>query len=122
MIKQLEIDGVHMTVGDDLRKYVNKKIGGLEKYVPKHARKSVHVEVKLKEGKVKTRSERTCEVIVHLPGEIIAVSETTINMFAAVDIVEEKLKNLLHKYKEKHANPKLRQRLMARLRRQSGPA
>ena len=31
MIKQLEIDGVHMTVGGDLKKYVNKKIGGLEK-------------------------------------------------------------------------------------------
>ena len=122
MIKQLEIDGVHMTVGDDLRKYVHKKIGGLEKYVPRHARKSVHVEVKLKEGKTKTRSERTCEVIVHLPGEAFVVSETTINMFAAVDIVEEKLKNLLHKYKEKHASPKLRQRLMARLRRQSNLA
>ena len=103
MIKQLEIDGVHMTVGDDLRKYVNKKIGGLEKYVPKHARKSVHVEVKLKEGKIKTKTERTCEVILHLPGEVITVSETTINIFAAVDIVEEKLKNQLRKYKQMHA-------------------
>lgn len=119
MIKKLEINGVHMTVGDDLRKYVNKKIGGLEKYVPRHARKSVHVEVKLKEGKVKTREERTCEVVMHLPNDAFTVSETTINMFAAVDIVEEKLKKLLHKYKETHANPKLRQRLMARLKRQS---
>lgn len=118
MIKKLEIGGVHMTVGDDLRKYVNKKIGGLERYVPKHARKSVHVDVKLKEGKIKTREERTCEVIVNLPGEVLTVSETTVNMFAAVDIVEEKLKKLLHKYKETHASPRLRQRLMARLRRQ----
>ena len=107
-----------MAVGDDLRKYVNKKIGGLERYVPKHARKSVHVDVKLKEGKIKTREERTCEVIVNLPGEVLTVSETTVNMFAAVDIVEEKLKKLLHKYKETHASPRLRQRLTARLRRQ----
>ena len=119
MIKKFEIDGVHMTVGDDLRKYVNRKIGGLEKYVPKHARKSVHVEVKLKEGKIKTKIERTCEVIIHLPQEVITVSETTINIFAAVDIVEQKLKNLLHKYKELHANPRLHQRLLARLKRQS---
>ena len=117
MIERLEIDGVHMDVGDDLRKYVNKKIGGLEKYVPKHARKSLHVEVKLKEGKIKAKEERTCEVIVHLPNEVLTVSETTINIFAAVDIVEEKLKKLLHKYKEMHASPKLRQRLLARLRR-----
>lgn len=122
MIKQLEIDGVHMNVGDDLKKYVNKKIGGLEKYVPKHARKSVHVEVKLKEGKIKAKDERTCEVIMNLPSEVLTVSETTVNIFAAVDIVEEKLKKLLHKYKELHASPKLRQRLMARLKRQSSLA
>ncbi len=119
MIKKLEIDGVHMTVGDDLRKYVTRKIGKLEKYIPKHARNSVHAEVKLKEGKVKTKEQRTCEVILHLPHEQITVSETTVNMFAAVDIVEEKLKNLLHKYKDKHTSPKLRQRLIARLKRQS---
>ena len=119
MIKKLEIDGVHMEVGKDLRKYVNKKIGGLEKYVPRHARRSVHAEVKLKEGKIKAREERTCEVILYLPHEAIAVSETTINMFAAVDIVEEKLKKRLHKYKETHASPRLHQRLLARLKRQS---
>ena len=118
MIKKLEIDGVHMTVGVDLKKYVGKKIGGLEKYVPKHARKSLHVEVKLKEGKAKRKDERTCEVIVHLPHETITINETTVNMFAAVDIVEEKLKNQLHKYKETHDVPKLRRRLLARLKRE----
>jgi putative sigma-54 modulation protein len=119
MIKKLEIDGVHMTVGEDLRKYVNKKIGKLEKYVPRNARQSLHVEIKLKEGKARNKNERTCEAIVHLPQEVIAVSETTINIFAAVDIVEEKLKNLLHKYKELHGDPKLRRRLISRLKRQS---
>ncbi len=119
MIKKLEINGVHMTVGDDLKKYVNKKIGGLEKYIPRHARESAHAEVRLKEGRVKAREQRTCEVVLYLPGEVLTVSETTVNMFAAVDIVEEKLKNLLHKYKEKHANPKLHQRLLRHFKRQA---
>lgn len=119
MIKKFEIEGVHMTVGDDIKKYVRKKIGGLEKYIPRHARESVHVEVKLKEGKIKAREERTCMVVITLPHEVITVNETTVNMFAAVDIAEEKLKNQLHKYKEKHASPRLHQRLLARLRRQS---
>jgi len=119
MIKKIEIDGLHMTVGEDLRKYVARKIGKLEKYIPKQARGSVRAEVKLKEGKAKTREQRTCEVILHLPHEKIMITETTVNMFAAVDIVEEKLKHQLHKYKEKHDAPKLRQRLMARLKRQS---
>lgn len=118
MIKKLEIDGVHMDVGDDLRKYVQKKIGRLDRYIPKAARASAHAGVKLKEGKAKNRQIRTCEVIIRLPGETITISETTINMFAAVDIVEEKLKNRLHKYKELHANPALHRRLLAKLKRQ----
>jgi ribosome-associated translation inhibitor RaiA len=36
-----------------------------------------------------------------LPNENIAIHESTVNMFAAVDIVETKLKNQLKKYKEK---------------------
>ncbi len=117
MIQKLEIDGVHMTVGDDLRKYVLKKIGRLDKYIPKHSRASVHAEVKLKEGRAKDKQIRTCEVIMHLPHEVVTLTETTINMYAAVDIVEEKLKKQLHKYKEMHDVPKLRQRMLARLKR-----
>ena len=118
MIQKLEIDGVHMEVGNDLRRYVLRKIGRLNKYVPQAARESLHVEVKLKEGKAKNKQIRTCEVIVHLPREVITISETTINMFAAIDIVEEKLKNRLHKYKELHANPALHRRLLAKFKRQ----
>ncbi|HJQ08914.1 MAG TPA: ribosome-associated translation inhibitor RaiA [Candidatus Saccharimonadales bacterium] len=118
MVQKLEISGVHMTVGDDLRKYVTKKIGHLDRYVPKHARASMHAEVKLKEGKSKDKNVRTCEVILHLPQEVFRISETTINMFAAVDIVETKLKHHLKKYKELHTDPKLHRRLIARLKRQ----
>ncbi|HSX33933.1 MAG TPA: ribosome-associated translation inhibitor RaiA [Candidatus Saccharimonadales bacterium] len=116
MIKKLDIDGVHMTVGDDLRKYVSKKIGGLDKYIPRHARESLHVEVKLKESKAKNKDERTCEVIAHLPHETVTLSETTVNIYAAVDIVEEKLKNQLRKYKELHS-VRFRQRLFGRVNR-----
>lgn len=117
MIKRFDIDGVHMNVGDDLKKYVIKKIGKLDKFIPRHARASAHAEVKLKEGKAKNKEERTCEVILYLPNETLTVSESTVNIFAAVDIVEEKLKGQLRKYKEKNGNPRLHQRLLARIKR-----
>lgn len=116
MIQHLEITGVHMQIGDDLQKYVAKKIGRLDRYIPKNARESVHVQVKLKETKAKNKDERTCEVLIHLPGEDITVSESTINMFAAVDIVEVKLKNCLKKYKDTQANPRFHQRVLARFK------
>lgn len=122
MIQKLEINGVHMDVGDDLRKYVMKKIGRLDKYIPKQARASSHAEVKLKEGKTKSKNDRTCEVLLHLPHENLTVSETTVNIYAAIDIAEEKLKAQLHKYKEQGTNAKLRQRFLARLKRSPAEA
>ena len=116
MIRHLEIAGVHMQVSDDLHKYVTKKIGKLDRYIPKAARESVHVQIKLKESKAKDKKERTCEVLMHVPGEEITVSESTVNMFAAVDIAEMKLRNCLKKYKGQQANPRLHQRLLARLK------
>ena len=113
MIQHLEVSGVHMQVGDDLRKYVTKKIGRLDRYVPKAGRESVHVQVKLKESKAKDKNQRTCEVVMRVPGETITVSETTINMFAAIDIAETKLRNSLAKYKGQQANPRLHQRVLA---------
>jgi ribosomal subunit interface protein len=119
MIQKLEINGVHMTVGEELRKYVGKKIGHMDTYISKHARDSVHIEVKLKEGRAKDNQIRTCEVIVHLPHEVIALSETTVNIYAAIDIVEAKLKQRLRKYKDLHATPKFHRRMLARLKRQA---
>lgn len=106
-----------MKVDDDLQKYVTKKIGRLDLYMSSHARGSVHAEVKLKEGKAKNKQERTCEVILHLPHDTITVSETTINIYAAVDVVEAKLKNRLKKYKELHNSEKFHRRILARFKR-----
>jgi ribosomal subunit interface protein len=116
MIKRLDISGVHMSVGEDLKKYVTKKIGRLDRFTPKASRESVLVEVKLKEGKAKDKNERTCEVIMRLPQETITIKETTINIYAAIDIAETKLRHQLKKYKDLHASPRLHQRMIAKLK------
>lgn len=117
MIKKLEIHGVHMHVDPKLFAYTSKKIGKLDRYISKHARESVHAEVMLKEEKVKNKKNNICEVIMHLPSENITVKESTINMYAAVDIVEAKLKNLLKKYKDTHGSLKIHKRVVSRLKR-----
>lgn len=117
MIKKLEIRGVHMHVDPKLFAYATKKIGRLDRYISKHARESVRIEVILKEEVLRTKKNCICEVIAHLPHETLTTKESTINMFAAIDIVEAKLKNQLKKYKELHGNPRLHRRLIAHLRR-----
>lgn len=116
MIQKMEISGVHSEVSDDLQKYVQKKIGKLDKYMPRHARESAHAEVKLIVAKSKDKRQNTCEVVLHVPNEVITTKETTMNMFASIDIVETKLKNQLKKYKETHSSLKIRRRLLSKVR------
>lgn len=115
MIERLEVSGVHLKLDEDLEKYTRKKIGQLDRFAPRQSRESIHAEVKLKESKSKDKKNCTCEVILHLPHETITTSESTINMYAAVDIVETKLVQQLKKYKDTHGNPKFYRRLVARL-------
>lgn len=117
MIQKLEINGVHAVLTDDLKKYITKKIGKLDRYMPRHARESAHAEVFVKEVMVKAKKENVCEVVLHLPGNTLMTKEATINMFAAVDIVEAKLKNQLKKYKEQHSSQRIHRRVIMRLKR-----
>lgn len=119
MIEKLEISAQHTTLTPELKKYVEKKIGKLDRYVSRHARESVHAEVKLKESKAKDKQQFTCGVVLYLPKEVLDASETTVNMFAAVDIVETKLKQQLKKYKDTHTNNgKMHRKLLSRIRRE----
>jgi putative sigma-54 modulation protein len=115
VIKKLEIIGVHMEVDDSLRIYVGKKIGKLDRYLPRKYRESMHAEIWLKEGRTKDKKQCTCEVTMHVPGQMLSTKDSTINMYAALDIAEEKLKQQLRKYKLR-TSPKLHRRVLTRLK------
>ncbi len=122
MISHIDISGIHYEVSKDLKKYVSKKIGRLDRFVPRHARKTLKAEIRLTELKTKT-DRNQCEITLHLPEQQIAAKEATINMFAAVDIVETKLKTQLKKYKDSHGGDKQDHRgFLRRLRRSNREA
>ncbi|HVI68904.1 MAG TPA: ribosome-associated translation inhibitor RaiA [Magnetospirillaceae bacterium] len=102
MIAKIDTSGINLNLGDDIKKYIDRKIGRLDRFMPRHARKSAHAEAKLRETNNRLGNKYECEVILHVPGGTIQAKEATLNMFAAVDIVEAKLKNQLVKYKEAH--------------------
>ena len=122
MIAKMEISGVNYKVSADLKKYVQKKLGRLDRFIPKDARESAHMEVILKEGNAKNKNKQySCEVVLYLPKKAIRIEdEPTVNMFAAVDIVETMLKNRLKKYKDKHSNKGVSRRLINKMRSKTG--
>lgn len=104
MIQAIDIAGLKVELDDDIKKYVFKKIGRLDRFMPRHARKSLRAEVKLRDVGRKYGNKYECEVLLHLPDETVTSKDSTLNMYAAVDIVEAKLKNQLKKYKEQHVH------------------
>lgn len=105
MISHIDVSGIHYEVSEDLKKYITKKVGKLDRFAPRHARKTISAEVKLTE--LKTKSDRNqCEIILHLPDQQIVAKEATVNMFAAIDIAETKVKAQLKKYKQTHGGDK----------------
>lgn len=117
MINNLHINSIHTDVTDDMRLYVEKKIGGLHKYMLRSSRESAQVDVKLKEAKSKDKQSYECEVIMKLPKGHITAHRKSTSMLAAIDEVEDNLKNQLKRYKNTHTHARLSRHVMARFRR-----
>jgi ribosomal subunit interface protein len=91
----------HYEMREDVERYLSQKINKLQRYLPRSVRKTAHAEVIMSEQKGRSTNPYVCEIILHLPHGAIVAKEATINMFAAVDIVEAKLKNQLARYKSR---------------------
>ena len=115
MIARMEVKGVHLDIDTSLSKYIDRKLGRLDRFMSVHSRQSAHLEVTLHESKPsKGPKQCHCDITLYMPHETIVIKEATINMFAAVDIVETKLKIQLKKYKELHERVKLHRKMFAR--------
>ncbi len=100
MITSIQVTGIAYEIDENTRKYVIKKIGNLDRYLPRHARKSVTAEVKLEEVNHDHGNKYQAEVILSVPGKIITAKDSTANVLAAVDIVEAKIQTQLRDYKQ----------------------
>lgn len=118
MIKRIEVTFIPVVHDEMVYKYSKRKLGRLDRFIPKNAEESAHLVVLLKIGKSGKSSGRncTCEATLHLPKENIVVSETSINMYTAIDIAELKLRQRIKKYKDLHSES-FRRRLVARFSR-----
>ena len=103
MIARFEKSGIHIELDNDLARYIDRKIGRLDKYIPRTARKPAHATVSIRKTGSQTGNKYQCEVVLQVPGETIVAKESALNKFAAVDIVEANLKNQLHKYRSLHS-------------------
>lgn len=116
MIASIEIVGINYDVDEATRKYVQKRIGRLDKYMPRHARATASAEVRLSEVNHDHGNKFEAEVKLNLPEKVLNVKESTVNIFAAIDIVEAKLKSQIDDYKQSHVDHIGKRRIMSRFK------
>ena len=98
MIKDITITGVKYELNATTKKYVERKIGSLGKYLPRHARKSASADVKIKQIDNPGGNKYEAEAIINVPDKKIVAKDSTMNVLAAVDIVEARLNGQVRKY------------------------
>lgn len=122
MIASIDITSVKYTAGDQVQKYVMRKIAKLDRYLPRHARKSVTADVKLRQVNRDHGNKYEAEIILTVPDKRLTAKDSTANMFAAIDIVEEKLINQLRKYKQSSITHVGNRRALGRFKRRTQPS
>lgn len=116
MLQKFDLTASHLELDDRLKKYATKKLATIDKYLSKHVRPTAHMEVRLKEHTSNGQKQCVCDVTFHLPQDTLKIHDSTQNIYAAIDIVEAKLKQQVKKYKELHMGGKRRRHLFARER------
>lgn len=117
MIKSIEITGIKYDLDETTKQYVKKKVGRLDRYLPRHARKTVTAEVKLKQVNRDHGNKYEAEIVLSVPDKILTATDSTSNMLAAVDIVESKIVSQLRKYKQATVAHVGRRGVMSRFKR-----
>ena len=108
----LQVTGRHFDLDDKILDYVDRKIGNLDKYMPRNHPPIYGNVILAKDKSNRQDNEFCCEATIEVPGEIFQAREGTINMYAAVDIVEQKLKQQILTFKNKKQPAKNRRRML----------
>lgn len=95
---QLIIKGKNMEVSEALKKYVQKKIGKLDRYLP--TIDEARVELSVEQAK-SNEDRQVVQVTLRSNSTILRAEERSSDMLAAIDAVRDKLQRQIKRYKEK---------------------
>ncbi|RYG74398.1 ribosome-associated translation inhibitor RaiA [Lentibacillus lipolyticus] len=97
------IRGENIQVTKAIQEYVEKKIGKLERYFDTPPTSDVHVNLSV------YNDEQRIEVTIPMTNLLLRAEEQHVDLYAAIDLVVDKLERQIRKYKTK-VNRKFRQK------------
>jgi ribosomal subunit interface protein len=120
MIKNINITCMSYDIDDATRKEVFKKLGSLDKYMPRHAVKSAKIDLRLIDASKKRNhsdEKYEAEIVLTIPGEIINASGLSGTMLLAIDAAAAKTQSQLRDYKQKNIAHIGRRGILSRFKR-----
>lgn len=100
MIEKIEVNGKGYKIDEPLKKYVVKRVGKLDRYLPRGAKKDVTMKVMIEEVGKNKGEKYNISATMDIPGgKVIAAKDECSNVFAGVDLVEAKLTGQIRRYK-----------------------
>ena len=98
------VRGENIEVTPAIREYIEKKISKLDRYFTEAPDAKVNVNLKFNQDK-----SSKVEVTITMPQLVLRAEETHIDMYAAIDLVTDKLERQIRKHKTK-VNRKFREK------------
>lgn len=92
---KFNIRGENIEITPALREYVEKKVSRLDRYFEAELTSDVYVTLKV------TRDQHSVEVTIPMPKLLLRAEETSLDMYASIDLVVEKLERQIRKHKTK---------------------
>lgn len=100
MIEKIEVNGKGYKVEEPFKKYAEKRLGKLDKFLPRRTKKDVAIKVMVTEiGKGKTEKYEISAAMEIPGGKLLAARDECTNVFAGIDLVEAKLTGQIRRYK-----------------------
>lgn len=96
---ELTITGKNLEINDTIRKYVEKKIGRLDRYLPNIL--DGRVELTVDEGARAASDRQIAQVTLRTKKVILRAEEASADIFASIDAVFEKMQRQVDRYKGK---------------------
>lgn len=100
MIDKIELSGNNYKISDSFKKYALKRIGKLDKYLPRGSKKDVVTKIVVTEVDKPHGNKYLISVAMEvLGGKVITAKDECSNVFAGIDILEAKLKGQIRRFK-----------------------
>lgn len=100
MIDKIDLSGHNYKVSDSFKKYTIKRIGKLDRYLPRGSKKDVVAKVVVSEVDRAHNNKYAISVAMEIPGgKVITAKDECSNVFAGIDILEAKLKGQIRRFK-----------------------